>query len=154
LLVAGGILWQFNFFLRTDIYYILTTALGCRNLAADARASMIAGIRRALKIGPRHAEVREVPRQAWLLHLYTAVSLLGVGVLMLGGALYLVAVLRFVVAGTYSMVLATAIPDRGIDGRMMASVSLLVTGALLTVSLLRQRRQLHVTYRLRSPAGL
>jgi hypothetical protein len=38
LVALVALLWQCNVFLRTDGYYMLATALGCRNLAGDAKA--------------------------------------------------------------------------------------------------------------------
>lgn len=38
LVAAVALVWQCNVFLRTDGYYMLATALGCRNLAGDAKA--------------------------------------------------------------------------------------------------------------------
>ena len=38
LVALVAVVWQGNVFLRTDGYYMLATALGCRNLAGDAKA--------------------------------------------------------------------------------------------------------------------
>jgi len=53
LIVAVGVIWQSNVFLRTDGYYMLATALGCRNLAADAKAYL----RRRPDVYPRHVRI-------------------------------------------------------------------------------------------------
>lgn len=153
-LVGVGILWQFNFFLRTDIYYILTTALGCRNLAADARARVMAGIRRRVRNGRRSPEAAVVSRHVWLLRVYAFVSLLGTGLLMIGGSVYLVSALRFMLSGTHNTILATAIPEHGSAARIVTGFTLLVNMALLVASMLGQRRRPQVTYRLIGPANL
>lgn len=41
-----GILWQFRFYMQTDVYYVITNWLGCRNLIADARAYLVSLARR------------------------------------------------------------------------------------------------------------
>lgn len=52
-IVAVGVAWQSNVFLRTDGYYMLATALGCRNLAADAKTYL----RRRHGVYPRHVRL-------------------------------------------------------------------------------------------------
>lgn len=54
------IAWQLYFFLRTDIYYLVTTVLGCVDLHATARQYLLNVVHRALG---RHDKV--VPDDAW-----------------------------------------------------------------------------------------
>lgn len=35
-ILSYRILWQFLFFIRTDVYYVISTLLGCRNLSGDS----------------------------------------------------------------------------------------------------------------------
>ncbi len=42
---AFGLLWQCYFFVRTDFYYVIANALGCRNLMGDTEAWLRARLR-------------------------------------------------------------------------------------------------------------
>jgi hypothetical protein len=90
-LVAVG--WQCNVFLRTDGYYILATALGCRNLAADAKAYL-------------RDRTQEVPRCVRVFAFGYAVT---AAVLLIGWLFGLTIVLRSGVAGGRSGAIGVAI---------------------------------------------
>jgi hypothetical protein len=54
------IAWQLYFFLRTDIYYLVTTVLGCVDLQTTARQYLANAVNR--RVGRHH---RLVPEESW-----------------------------------------------------------------------------------------
>jgi hypothetical protein len=66
------IIWQFSFFLRTDVYYIIATANKCKNLMGDTedymrnlRARLRGAARRVDQSGIPAREMRVIRRFAW-----------------------------------------------------------------------------------------
>jgi hypothetical protein len=84
------LVWQFLVFLRTDVYYVLVTALGCGNLHEVAKACLrhrlrvLPGTRR-----PDWEEDRWSPRERALAPWFAVLSAVGVGFLLAGAGLLL-----------------------------------------------------------------
>jgi len=64
LILFYGIMWQFLFFIRTDIYYVISNLLGCRNLYGDSWrliyntfSSLLGHERKSLDIPPKELKV-------------------------------------------------------------------------------------------------
>jgi hypothetical protein len=62
LMLAFGIFWQFNFYLRTDVYYLIANFTGCRNLSGDAAAYLKAKVK-GLLAGPGPDPLAGVPER-------------------------------------------------------------------------------------------
>lgn len=96
ILVWGfGVLWQFNFYLRTDVYYVIANATGCRNLSYDATAYLKSMLTRLFTgaapeplAGLSRRERRIVRGYAVLMALGTA-GVVAVGAAYAGGLLVL-----------------------------------------------------------------
>jgi len=64
--------WQFYFFLRTDLYYLATTVLGCNDLQGTARQVLRARVRRLLgQRGPLAVETASSPRELSIARRYS-----------------------------------------------------------------------------------
>ncbi|WP_432248714.1 hypothetical protein ACRAR1_14615 [Streptomyces sanyensis] len=76
----GRLLWQCFFFMHTDFYYVITTALGTRNLIKDTEKWMGNLVRRLFR-SPKRADLSDLsPRELKSVRWYSAVYLLGRGV--------------------------------------------------------------------------
>jgi hypothetical protein len=85
------LLWQFYFFLRTDVYYLVTTVLGCVDLHRTARELLGNRLRALLGRAGRQAdESRWHPRDAAAARWYA--PLMTAGYLAFGGTLILVVI--------------------------------------------------------------
>jgi hypothetical protein len=148
IVIAGGIVWQFNLFMRTDVYYIIANALRCRDLAHDARRYLLYRVRRLL----RKAALADAPmlskREARIVPVYTAIVVVGTTAAVLTAAAYVFTVLFFVFAtGHTGMSVASGVAP-GPQQRAAVAVMLAISVALLGVSLVRERRRERITYRL------
>ena len=158
-LVALGalmVLWQLNVFFRTDVYYMVSDALGCRDLYADGWRQVRVWARR---LGGRPAGPRPLAssrHERAIIAIYAALVLLGHAVYVLAGLVYLAHLAVFLLTGS-STVLSAGAPARDdpVD-RLTAALLLLLTAGLLTWSLVHRRRHARaaVDYRLRSDPGL
>ncbi len=141
-LIAGaGVLWQFNFFLRTDVYYMIANLCDCKNLAGDTTAYLKSQLRRLLKgAGPR-ALVGVTDRELRVIRVYSVFFLVGTASLVLLGAAYLLGVLYVLLTGGKSDFLAS----RWTGGfRPIDKIAYLMTPAVtccwLTYSVVAKRR--------------
>jgi hypothetical protein len=70
--------WQFYFFLRTDLYYVATTMLGCNDLQAAARHVLRARVRRLAGRPGWADELRDLPpRELGVARWYSFILLAG-----------------------------------------------------------------------------
>jgi hypothetical protein len=136
------LLWQCYFYLQTDIYYVLTTALGCINLQQATRYYLTSRLRGWFGRGnPGPDEEQWHPRDLQVARWY--VYLLVLGYLFSAGALFYVGlpVTWRVVVGVVSHLFAgTALGANFWD----ACLFLVVNGiqlALVLVIFLRERRR-------------
>jgi hypothetical protein len=136
--IAGCVVvWQMNVFLRTDGYYVLSNALGCRNLAGDAKAYLRARLRRRDGSGGAAADAAG-DHPSRLVRAYAIGYALTVAALSLLGVLGLAAVLW-----------------SGGVGMRRESVAVAVTILfLLGAALAARRRRGPARYRLSCPPGL
>jgi hypothetical protein len=126
LIVGCVIVWQLNVFLRTDGYFMLANALGCRNLAGDAKAYL----RRLMRRERDRVTAPAVVRLYAMGYAVNAAALSAVGVFGL---------------------LAVAFGPTAGSGRW---ISLPITLALLGFAIAAQRKRTRLRYRLRCPPGL
>lgn len=133
LIVGCATFWQLNVFLRTDGYYILSNALGCRNLAGDAKAYL-----RRLVCGRPDGErdTASASSTPAIVRLYA-----------IGYAVNVVALSGIGCAGLLAMA----------SGSMAGSgawISLPITLALLGGAIAAQRRRTRIQYCLQCSPGL
>lgn len=137
LIAAAGALFQFTVFLKTDVYYMIATTPGGRNLSIEARTFLLGLLRGS--IGKPRAVVRA----------YAIATLAGTTLLSIAGAAYVVMMLRFIATGAPVAAGASTEPSR-----VMSAASLALMVALLVMSWLMARRGGRIEYRLRAPANL
>lgn len=87
LVLAFGLAWQLNVYLRTDLYYLIANFTGCRNLAGDAVAYLKAKCAWPLT-GAITQPLSGVPhRERWMVRGFAAIMVTGaLGVAALGAA--------------------------------------------------------------------
>jgi hypothetical protein len=140
--------WQFYFFLRTDLYYVVTTALGCQDLHGATRAHLHNLLRRL--IFRRWSEVDEAAwteRDRRFVPFYTPLMLGGV-VVLLGMA----AVALLPAALQALGMLVDGLLSGGVGPRVWDAVGFLVFGfAPITVALGIHLRTWLRRIRLRTP---
>lgn len=144
--LAAVLLWQLNIFLRTDLYYILTTALGARNLDADGRRYLRAVTMRLLRRCPA-----VTARQATaIVRAYALVLVAGAGVWFAIGTVSVLRVVELFRSGssTWLRPLAGHPPSTPAD-KAVAVIVLLVTVGLAVYAAITERASAHVQYRLR-----
>lgn len=144
LVLAAGVLWQFNFYLRTDVYYLIANFTGCHNLSGDALSYLKAG----LKGEPWHG----VPQQERsIVRVFAALTVVGTaGIAVLGvaclGGLFLLLLGRDGTGQAHPGSTATLWP-------LLASLG--ITSCWLAAAVLAgRRRRPRVRYRLLSPYDL
>lgn len=72
-----GIAWQFAIFVRTDVYYVLATLLGCKNLLGDTQAYLGHWITRIIP-WVKDKDLDEIPRnELRVVRVYMVVYLAG-----------------------------------------------------------------------------
>ncbi len=150
LVLAAGVLWQFNFYLRTDVYYLVANFTGCHNLSGDAAAYLKAKLKRLLA---REAPepLRGVPqRERRTVRAFAALMVVGTaGVAVLGAAC--LGGLLLLVTGRAGHPGHTAAPQNP----WPLLLSLGITGCWLAAAVLAtRRRRPRVRYRLLSPEDL
>jgi putative peptide zinc metalloprotease protein len=69
--------WQCFFFVRTDLYYLVATHFGCKNLQSDTRAFLRKLLARALGRPPRRDQPQLPRHEMKVIRLYAVVWLLG-----------------------------------------------------------------------------
>jgi hypothetical protein len=131
-IAAAGIVWQLNFFMRTDVYYMIATFFDCKNLAGDARTYL-------------RSRFRPVPgvtrRELRVIRAYAAIYVAGTTACVILAAAYVVGVLYVLIAANQSEVWASRWPSgfRAID-KIAFVMTLALTGGWLAWSLLVGRR--------------
>jgi len=70
-------LWQFWFFLRTDVYYLIVTVLGCVDLHTAARQQLSNQLRRLIRRPPLHDPRQWHPRDRAAAQWYAPLLLVG-----------------------------------------------------------------------------
>jgi len=89
LVVTSTVAWQFNFFMKTDVYYILASALGCRNLQADAVQYLRHLLRRSIR-QPSANPLDRIPlKEARAVRFFSAILAAGTSALIAGAFAYL-----------------------------------------------------------------
>ncbi len=147
LLAASQILWQFNIFVRTDVYYILANALNCRNLHGDAKAylrGLAAGIARALGL-PGGDAMRHRP--ALRIRMYAIVVAIGYALSAVYFASYLAGTFYVLSAG--AMASTRALRLDGAD-KIAIALPLLIAIAVVAYSKYREMRSDRTVYHIRS----
>jgi putative peptide zinc metalloprotease protein len=77
-LLALSVLFQFRFFMRTDLYFVLTNWLRLGNLMADTRQWLVTLVRRMLHRPAPTAEIATPSREWPLIRLYAGFAAVGV----------------------------------------------------------------------------
>ncbi|MFD0560006.1 hypothetical protein FB566_3989 [Stackebrandtia endophytica] len=131
-------LWQCYFFLRTDLYYLVVTVLGCKNLHATSRDLLQRRIRRLFgRTVPEPLPAAEVDRKAarW----YSWLLLLGYAAMIFSVGYVVVPSLVFVTVEVVTRISQSAPVPMVIDSLVVA---VLVIGQFVVAGLLgiRERR--------------
>jgi hypothetical protein len=138
--IAGAVVWQFNLFMRTDVYYILANALRCRDLLRDAKRHLRHRVRRLLGRA-RLADAPVLsPREQRVVPVFAAILVLGTTVTVLIGIAAVIGLGLFLFTGARS---GAPSPHQ----RVTVAGMFALTVVLLAVSLARDRRE-RITYRL------
>ncbi|HIW61235.1 MAG TPA: hypothetical protein H9881_02150 [Candidatus Stackebrandtia excrementipullorum] len=93
---AMRILWQCYFFLRTDLYYLTVTVLGCKNLHATSRDLLLRRLRRLFgrpvgePISATETDRRAARWYSWLLLLGYAVMIFSLGYVVVPSLVFVV----------------------------------------------------------------
>lgn len=139
-----GILWQFQFFMRTDVYYILATVLNCKNLYGDAQTVIKNHIYKLIKKSPHPIEgVSQSEMKA--IQIYSVFLALGTGSVVAIVALYVIPILYTMVTEVYTNVAAGYIPGNKqafIDGVILTGILLFQWGLLIFLIVKNQQQKL------------
>ncbi|MBU2565735.1 MAG: hypothetical protein KJ655_05730 [Candidatus Thermoplasmatota archaeon] len=75
-----GILWQFEFFMKTDVYYVVANFFTCKNLSEDAKSFMKNKLSRVIKrIRPR--DISNIPeKEMKVIKAYSSLFIVGTAV--------------------------------------------------------------------------
>ncbi|MFD7660344.1 hypothetical protein ACFV4N_40745 [Actinosynnema sp. NPDC059797] len=139
----GRLLWQCFFFMHTDFYYVITTAIGTRNLIKDTEKWMLNGLRRLWR-SPKREDLSDLsPREMKSVRWYSAVYLLGRGVTI--ASLFAITLPVLIGYLSQAFLFATGQESRinSFDFATIVLVAVLLDGGGLFVStrnLLRRRR--------------
>jgi hypothetical protein len=137
--------WQFFFFLRTDLYYLTTTVLGCNDLQAASRQVLWNRIWRLLDRPARLTdESAWTPRDAGAARWYSWLMLAGYGLMLAVVATVLVPTgTRLTVQAVHELAIATS-PLRVADVLAFLALNFWqpVTAAALAVWAFTRRRRL------------
>ncbi|MBZ4331040.1 hypothetical protein [Corallococcus sp. AS-1-12] len=79
LMLAFRVLWQFQFFLRTDMYCVFVNLFGCKNLMGDTEALLKHRVRGLLRSRPPEGDPLEAvpPAERRVIHVYAGFWVLG-----------------------------------------------------------------------------
>jgi hypothetical protein len=156
LVLTCGVLWQFNFYMRTDVYYVIANLTGCRNLSGDAASFLKAGMRRLLTgVGPD--PLAGVPdRERPMVCAFAALMVLGTAGVAALGAAYLGDLLLLLLRGDGALGAAgRQTRQMSPQGLLPVLVSLGITCCWLAWAMLARRRgRPRVRYQLVSPEDL
>lgn len=133
-----GLMWQFRFYMQTDIYYVVTNYLGCRDLIGDTKA-FLRGIGLPL-IGRKSEEPGLSGRQRRIIRAYSVFYLIGVGVTIAVFVGFTIPILVRGATGAFRALAAgyAANPLAFIDGIAFLGLAFLEYGLLALVTV-RQR---------------
>lgn len=155
LVLVFGVLWQLNFYLRTDLYYVIANATGCRNLAGDAAACLKSALCRLFG-GTASDPLGGLPRKEQrIVRAYAVLMVLGTAAVVAVAAVYAGALLVLLLGrhgpaatGQLSGAVAPA-------GLFPALASLAVTCGWVAYAIAQKRRaRPRVRYRLVAPEDL
>jgi hypothetical protein len=135
--------WQFYFFLRTDLYYLATTVLGCNDLQTTARQLLWNRVWRFLHRPGRLAdESAWTPRDASAARWYSWLMVAGYGLLLVVIAIVLVPTgVRLTRQAVHDLVLAGS-PLRAADVLLFLALNFwqpVTAGALALRGYIRRR---------------
>ena len=135
-----GVLWQFQFFMRTDIYYVVATLLNCKNLFNNAQIFITNRILEALGRNP--APLRGISeKEMKAIRIYSIFYGMGTILLMLIFFFYVIPITVTFTMGVYHNLAAGYTPgnkEAFIDGIVILSI-MGVQWVLLLVLILRKR---------------
>jgi hypothetical protein len=81
LLLYYGLIWQFLLFIRTDVYYAISTVLGCRNLYSDSWTLIFNSL---LKVFTGKQKKPQIPaRELRVVRVYAPIMLMATGLSLL-----------------------------------------------------------------------
>lgn len=154
-ILAVGIAAQFQLFMRTDLYFVLSDLLGARNLYGDATLYLLSLVRRLLRPGRRGARVDPLatlpPRERRAVHAYAWFMLVASAV-ALGVFAVVIAPALIVLLVRSALDLVRGIRDHDLLRALDGAVSLVVEGgfqALFVVVFVSRRRGAMVRLRAR-----
>ncbi len=143
------IVWQFNAFVRTDVYFILTNAIGQRNLHSDALRAIAGVLKRCLPAGRgQRPRIVRASKAAWI---YAGAAAAGYAICTLW-------TLYFVVTSLHTLAAPLTQPS-GVGGRRPAivldasdrlamGVGLACWGGLVGASVWREKTRKRVSLKL------
>jgi hypothetical protein len=155
LVLLLGVVWQFNFYLRTDVYYLVANFTGCRNLSEDAKAYLKSLLPR-LFTGAQPKPLAALPaRERRIVRGFAALMVIGTALVVAVGAVYLGALLWLVLGGLASLPGGGQAPNTAPAGLFPALASLGLTCCWLAYAIVRKRRRRpRVRYHLIGPEDL
>lgn len=140
LVAAASVLWQFNLFLRTDVYYVFANFFDCKNLALDAKAYLKGRLRQLLGRGGV-APPGGTGRESRGIRIYALIYVFGTAACALIGVAYVLGVAYLVLSDWRSDALpAEWVAFRPID-KIAYLASLALTCAWLIYAVIARRRQ-------------
>src|SRR6266508_3378804 len=139
--VAAGVLWQFNLFLRTDVYYVFANFFDCKNLASDAQAYLKSRLRKLLGGGGVVAPQGVSGREFRAIRIYSVLYVLGTVTLVAIGTGYLLGVIFLVLSDWTSGVLASQWGVFRRSDKIAFVASVAVTCGWLAYSVIAKRRR-------------
>lgn len=134
-LVFWSLLWQFRFYMQTDIYYVVTNFLGCRNLIADARQYLLSLCKRLILQKPGWTPPND-RRERRIIKWYSVFYLFGVAITLCVFAGYTVPILLRGGLGSIKSLMAgyRAAPAAFADGIVFLLLAVLQYGTLSIVA--------------------
>jgi hypothetical protein len=73
------LIWQFYFYVRTDVYYIFVNAFNCKNLLSDTQTFLLNQLSRCLPAIPKVTQDNIPNRERRVIHYYSIFYLIGRG---------------------------------------------------------------------------
>ncbi len=140
-IAAAGVLWQFNVFLRTDVYYVFANFFDCKNLASDAQAYLKSRLRKLLGGGGVVAPQGVSGREFRAIRIYSVLYVLGTVTLVAMGTGYLLGVIFLVLSDWTSGVLASQWGVFRRSDKIAFVASVAVTCGWLAYSVIAKRRR-------------
>ena len=154
--LAFGLAWQLNVYLRTDVYYLIANFTGCRNLAGDAASYLKAKLAWLLTGAARDPLAGVPQRERLFVQGFAAVMVAGTATVVALGAACLGGVALALLHRTGITPAATQpgpVPVQQGLWPLLASLGL-TGGWLVWAAIARRRRRPHLCYRLRAPEDL